>query len=116
MHLLRLKLPEKLLNCIVFIVFFLYVAPTLSDDEDDDAVHDNTLAWDDSSIHVATGGTPVTGSFVPAIGGPFSALTPSMWPQDLLSRIQQVHVSHNCIFPLKQKNKLMFHAKLVRFT
>lgn len=64
-------------------------APTLSDDEDDDAVHDNTLAWDDSSIHVATGGTPVTGSFVPAIGGPFSALTPSMWPQDLLSRIQQ---------------------------
>lgn len=64
-------------------------APTLSEDEDDDAVHDNTLAWDDSSIHVATGGTPITGSFVPAIGGPFSALTPSMWPQDLLSRIQQ---------------------------
>ncbi|KAJ7378286.1 Small G protein signaling modulator 3 [Desmophyllum pertusum] len=64
-------------------------APTLSEDEDEEAGHDNTLAWDDSSIHVASGGTPVTGSFVPAIGGPFSALTPSMWPQDILSRIQQ---------------------------
>ena len=93
---------KKDLNFSVSIVF-LYLAPTLSEDEDDDAVHDNTLAWDDSSIHVATGGTPITGSFVPAIGGPFSALTPSMWPQDLLSRIQQVIVSHNCNFPLKQK-------------
>ena len=96
------KKKKKDLNCSVSIVF-LYLAPTLSEDEDDDAVHDNTLAWDDSSIHVATGGTPITGSFVPAIGGPFSALTPSMWPQDLLSRIQQVIVSHNCNFPLKQK-------------
>ncbi|KAK3704059.1 hypothetical protein QZH41_019014, partial [Actinostola sp. cb2023] len=34
-----------------------------------------------------------TGSFVPAIGGPFSALTPSMWPQDILSRIQQTEDS-----------------------
>ena len=93
---------KKDLNCSVSIVF-LHLAPTLSEDEDDDAVHDNTLAWDDSSIHVATGGTPITGSFVPAIGGPFSALTPSMWPQDLLSRIQQVILSHNCNFPLKQK-------------
>ena len=102
------KKKKKDLNCSVSIVF-LHLAPTLSEDEDDDAVHDNTLAWDDSSIHVATGGTPITGSFVPAIGGPFSALTPSMWPQDLLSRIQQVIVSHycncncNCNFPLKQK-------------
>ena len=102
------KKKKKDLNFSVSIVF-LYLAPTLSEDEDDDAVHDNTLAWDDSSIHVATGGTPITGSFVPAIGGPFSALTPSMWPQDLLSRIQQVIVSHNCNcncncnFPLKQK-------------
>ena len=96
------KERKKDLNFSVSIVF-LYLAPTLSEDEDDDAVHDNTLAWDDSSIHVATGGTPITGSFVPAIGGPFSALTPSMWPQDLLSRIQQVIVSHNCNFPLKQK-------------
>ncbi|KAK2557092.1 Small G protein signaling modulator 3 [Acropora cervicornis] len=65
-------------------------APTLSEDDEEEGVHDNnTLAWDDSSIHVASGSTPVNGSFVPAIGGPFSALTPSLWPQDILSRIQQ---------------------------
>lgn len=73
----------------IFII--LFAAPTLSEDEDEDGGHDNTLAWDDSSIHVASGSTPVSGSFVPAIGGPFSALTPSMWPQDILSRIQQVY-------------------------
>ncbi|XP_015753713.1 PREDICTED: small G protein signaling modulator 3-like [Acropora digitifera] len=67
-------------------------APTLSEDDEEEGVHDNnTLAWDDSSIHVASGSTPVNGSFVPAIGGPFSALTPSLWPQDILSRIQQVN-------------------------
>ncbi|XP_068674823.1 small G protein signaling modulator 3-like isoform X1 [Montipora foliosa] len=64
-------------------------APTLTEDDDEDGGQDNNLAWDDSSIHVASGSTPVNGSFVPAIGGPFSALTPSMWPQDILSRIQQ---------------------------
>lgn len=70
-----------------------FSAPTLSEDEDEEGGIDNTLAWDDSSIHVASGSTPVSGSFVPAIGGPFSALTPSMWPQDILSRIQQVRIS-----------------------
>ena len=61
--------------------------------------------WYSNTTSSSSGGTPITGSFVPAIGGPFSALTPSMWPQDLLSRIQQVIVSHNCNcnFPLKQK-------------
>ena len=66
------------------------LAPTLSEDEGDDEGADENLAWDDSAIQVTGGGTPVTGSFVPAIGGPFSALTPSMWPQDILSWIQQV--------------------------
>ena len=70
---------------------FAVLAPTLSDD-DDEAYEGNgeNLAWDDSAIQGTGSGTPVTGSFVPAIGGPFSALTPSMWPQDILSRIQQV--------------------------
>ncbi|KXJ20495.1 Small G protein signaling modulator 3 [Exaiptasia diaphana] len=68
-------------------------APTLSEDEDDG--NEDTLAWDDSAIPVGGGSTPVTGSFVPAIGGPFSALTPSMWPQDILSRIQQTEDSGN---------------------
>ena len=91
-----------------------HAAPTLSEDEDDDAGHDNTLAWDDSSIHVASGGTPVTGSFVPAIGGPFSALTPSMWPQDILSRIQQVHIQNyvNCLSCLLWASLLMWQIAL----
>ena len=79
-----------LYNCLNKLLFFLFSAPTLTEDDDEDGGQDNNLAWDDSSIHVASGSTPVNGSFVPAIGGPFSALTPSMWPQDILSRIQQV--------------------------
>jgi hypothetical protein len=77
-------------NCseISYIHLCMCLAPTLSEDEDDG--NEDTLAWDDSAIPVGGGSTPVTGSFVPAIGGPFSALTPSMWPQDILSRIQQV--------------------------
>lgn len=74
---------------------FAFSAPTLSEDDEEEGGQDNTLAWDDSSIHVASGSTPVNGSFVPAIGGPFSALTPSMWPQDILSRIQQVNFEIN---------------------
>ncbi|XP_048575778.1 small G protein signaling modulator 3 homolog isoform X3 [Nematostella vectensis] len=69
----------------------LYLTPTLSEDEDDE--YEDNLAWDDSAIPVAGGSTPVNGSFYPAIGGPFSALTPSMWPQDILSRIQQTEDS-----------------------
>ncbi|EDO26031.1 predicted protein, partial [Nematostella vectensis] len=68
-------------------IIFICTAPTLSEDEDDE--YEDNLAWDDSAIPVAGGSTPVNGSFYPAIGGPFSALTPSMWPQDILSRIQQ---------------------------
>ncbi|XP_078347309.1 small G protein signaling modulator 3 homolog isoform X3 [Oculina patagonica] len=87
---LALLSSRQLLRNVVFCLNKATLsAPTLSEDEDEDGGHDNTLAWDDSSIHVTSGGTPVTGSFVPAIGGPFSALTPSMWPQDILSRIQQ---------------------------
>ncbi|XP_059928684.1 small G protein signaling modulator 3 [Gadus macrocephalus] len=31
----------------------------------------------------------MSGSYTPAPGGPFSALTPSMWPQDILARYHQ---------------------------
>ena len=36
--------------------------------------------------------SPISGSFVPPAGAPFSALTPSIWPQDILARIQQVYI------------------------
>lgn len=36
-------------------------------------------------------------SYTPAPGGPFSALTPSMWPQDILAKYYQVH----CFFYLR---------------
>lgn len=32
------------------------------------------------------------GTYTPAPGGPFSALTPSMWPQDILAKYRQVRI------------------------
>lgn len=32
------------------------------------------------------------GTYTPAPGGPFSALTPSMWPQDILAKYHQVRI------------------------
>lgn len=42
-----------------------------------------------SGIRVSGG----TGSTEPSVGGPFSAITPSMWPQDILTRLSQ-QVTH----------------------
>ena len=36
--------------------------------------------------------TSVSGTYTPAPGGPFSALTPSMWPQDILAKYHQVRI------------------------
>ena len=59
-----------------------------SGSEDDDSEVDDDLLWDDMTVNGTD--SPVSGSFVPPAGAPFSALTPSIWPQDILARIQQV--------------------------
>lgn len=43
----------------------------------------------------------LAGSYTPAPGGPFSALTPSMWPQDILAKYCQVVYSHFFLFVLR---------------
>lgn len=43
----------------------------------------------------------LAGSYTPAPGGPFSALTPSMWPQDILAKYFQVVYSHFFLFDLR---------------
>ncbi|KAL3875519.1 hypothetical protein ACJMK2_033464 [Sinanodonta woodiana] len=52
---------------------------TLSEDEDD-PVYDSGLS---SSLPVGSA------EFTPTPGGPFSALTPSMWPQDIMSKLEK---------------------------
>lgn len=58
-------------------------AETLSEDEDDD----NISLTEGISISVMPTYSTAGSDFVPTPGGPFSALTPSMWPQDILSRL-----------------------------
>jgi len=55
-------------------------AETLSEEDDDIALggHDGISA---SAM------PELVSDFVPSPGGPFSALTPSMWPQDILHRL-----------------------------
>lgn len=61
---------------------------TLSEDEDDPYAGDISEAI---SIRANLFGSPSSGQgYSPAPGGPFSALTPSMWPQDLLATLAQV--------------------------
>uniref|UniRef100_T1J9C7 RUN and TBC1 domain-containing protein 3 n=1 Tax=Strigamia maritima TaxID=126957 RepID=T1J9C7_STRMM len=65
---------------------FIYTVETLSEDEDEE-IHlsdigegvsvSSSIMFDSSS------------NFSPAVGGPFSALTPSMWPQDVLTKMSQ---------------------------
>lgn len=60
---------------------------TLSEDEDDPYAGDISEAI---SIRANLFGSPSSGQgYSPAPGGPFSALTPSMWPQDLLATLAQ---------------------------
>lgn len=54
---------------------------------DEDGKLDDDLLWDDMTVNGSD--SPISGSFVPPAGAPFSALTPSIWPQDILARIQQ---------------------------
>lgn len=63
-----------------------FTAHDASDDEEDK--EDDDFVWDDMTVNGTD--SSVSGSFVPPAGAPFSALTPSIWPQDILARIQQV--------------------------
>ena len=58
-------------------------ADTLSEDEDDAAMS----GGDGLCISESTQFSACDSDFVPTPGGPFSALTPSMWPQDILHRL-----------------------------
>ncbi|XP_023227030.1 uncharacterized protein LOC111627662 [Centruroides sculpturatus] len=58
---------------------------TLSDD-DESYPHD---VGESISIRANLFGSPSGQGYSPAPGGPFSALTPSMWPQDLLASFAQ---------------------------
>lgn len=57
---------------------------TLSEDEDDDIIASG--CGEGISISAMPAANSST-NFTPTPGGPFSALTPSMWPQDIISRI-----------------------------
>lgn len=62
----------------------LFAVETLSEDEEDDIIGSGT--GEGISI-CAMPSINSTTNFTPTPGGPFSALTPSMWPQDIISRI-----------------------------
>ena len=68
----------------------------MASSEDGESEVDEDLLWDDMTVNGTD--SPVSGSFVPPAGAPFSALTPSIWPQDILARIQQVISTMNKFF------------------
>ena len=71
---------------------FYSVAETLSEDEDDGIM----VPGEGVSISATPSFTSSSSEFTPTPGGPFSALTPSMWPQDILSRLGNP-VSKQCL-------------------
>ena len=58
-------------------------AETLSEDEEDVIM----VPGEGVSISATPSFMSSSSEFTPSPGGPFSALTPSMWPQDILSRL-----------------------------
>ena len=69
-----------------------FAAPTVAESSDES---DNETSWKQSSNSEIIGseagvGVQVSASYIPVPGGPFSALVPTMWPQDILALIQQV--------------------------
>ena len=63
--------------------FSNFIVETLSEDEDD------VIGVGLEGISVAAGHylADSNSEFTPTPGGPFSALTPSMWPEDLLAKL-----------------------------
>lgn len=55
---------------------------------------DATAAEDDIDFNDAVEGLTMNDAIQPPPGGPFSALTPSMWPQEILARLTQPEVTY----------------------
>ena len=72
---------------------FYFSVDTLSEDEEDDIIVSG--CGEGISINAMPTSNSAT-NFTPTPGGPFSALTPSMWPQDIISRIN--HPVSICLF------------------
>ncbi|XP_074647202.1 small G protein signaling modulator 3 homolog isoform X2 [Tubulanus polymorphus] len=62
---------------------------TLSEDEED------IIMSTGESINASATLTSTESDFIPTPGGPFSALTPSMWPQDILEKLSHQPEDHN---------------------
>lgn len=64
---------------------------TVSDNEADDGVYKDKLTSKKVDKYVSQSGYELTKQLLykPRYGGPFSSLTPSMWPQDLLAAYSQ---------------------------
>lgn len=74
-----------------------------------------TAGMDDEDNDVVDGinGIQINESIRPAQGGPFSALIPSMWPQDILAKLGQPEVKFGFFFSLqssRKTNALTFQA------
>ncbi|XP_077979696.1 small G protein signaling modulator 3 homolog [Glandiceps talaboti] len=103
---MSLSIPRKLpatglqIPCPGMIPVQNFRAPeTLSEDEDDYLSDGNP---DSITSSITSSPTPLlkmsgqpSGSYHPTPGGPFSALTPSMWPQDILAKLSQTEDSSN---------------------
>ena len=71
---------SQIYTCSVDLVVVCAVE-TLSEDEDD------LVAGQGENISVSSNQYNSSSDFVPTPGGPFSALTPSMWPEDILAKL-----------------------------
>lgn len=93
------------INTLVLHFFLCCLAPVVagdtSDEESDDDENNGTqwgrnkkkeiIVGEEEGLYNASAApsTPTT-QHVPVLGGPFSALISSMWPQDTLGQVQQV--------------------------
>lgn len=62
---------------------------TLSEDDDDRYLCEDGDDHSIGSFLIGLSSGCSSGTFKPSPGGPLSALTPSMWPQDILAKLAQ---------------------------
>lgn len=70
------------LQQLVFLITFFFIQKV---------IHAST-SEDDGDFTEVIEGLTMNDAIQPPPGGPFSALTPSMWPQDILARLTQPEV------------------------
>ena len=89
-----MKLYNNLIQSSSLVDFpVCYSAETLSEDEED-SDFDTGDGVSISSMPKFTNGAS---EFIPTPGGPFSALTPSMWPQDVMQRLEAVSMPSDTV-------------------